>query len=119
MSIVGSHEVGLHISQGAQVASQKSTGREDIAGSSPDLPPLSKGLEIEISDFETENAMLEGDYLWQVVGIVNGGISIILEVRYMCLFMTLGGILWEGNILTNLCHTIRYYVNLQKLKVGM
>jgi hypothetical protein len=36
-----------------------------------------------MSDFEAENAMLKGDYLWQVVEILIGGIPTVLEVGYM------------------------------------
>jgi hypothetical protein len=41
---------------------------------------MSDGLEIEYSDFNPENATLNGDQLPQVVGIVIGGISSVLEV---------------------------------------
>jgi hypothetical protein len=44
---------------------------------------LSEGLQIELSDFEAEDAMLKGDYLWQVVEIVIGGVTDVLEVRFM------------------------------------
>jgi hypothetical protein len=54
---------------------------------------LSEGLEIELSGFEAEDATLEGDYLWQVVEIVIGGVPTVLEVRFMCLFMSLSSIL--------------------------
>jgi hypothetical protein len=47
-------------------------------------------LEIELSDFEAENATLKGDDVWQVVEIVIGGVPTILEVGFMCLFMSLG-----------------------------
>jgi hypothetical protein len=50
-------------------------------------------LEIELSDFEAEYATLKGDYLRQVVEIVIGGVPTVLEVRFMCLFMSLGRIL--------------------------
>jgi len=51
---------------------------------------LSEGLEIELSDFELENAILKGDYLRQVVEIVIGGVPTVLVVHFMCLFMSLG-----------------------------
>jgi hypothetical protein len=54
---------------------------------------LSEGLEIELSDFEAKNATLKGDYLWQLVEIVIGGVPTVLEVGYMCLFISLGRIL--------------------------
>jgi hypothetical protein len=53
---------------------------------------LSAGFDIELSDFEVENATLKGDYFWQVVEIVIGGIPTVLEIRSMCLFMSLGRI---------------------------
>jgi hypothetical protein len=36
---------------------------EGFAGGSAVLPMLSEGLEIELSDFEAENATLKGDYM--------------------------------------------------------
>jgi hypothetical protein len=62
---------------------------------------LSEGLEIELSDFQAENAMLKGDYLRQVDDIVIGGIPTVLEVRFMYLFMSLGRILWQGFVMRN------------------
>jgi hypothetical protein len=47
-------------------------------------------LDIELSDFEAEDATLKGDYLQQVVEIVIGGVPTVLEVGLMCLFMSLG-----------------------------
>ena len=72
------------------------TRREDFAGGSPVLLMLSEGLEIEFSHFEAENATLKGDYLLQVVEIAIGGVPTILEVRIMCLFVSLSRILLEG-----------------------
>jgi hypothetical protein len=69
MVVLGSHEFGLRISLGAQGGSQISTGREDFACGSAVLPTLSEGLEIELSDFEAQDATLKGDYMWQVVEI--------------------------------------------------
>jgi hypothetical protein len=57
------------------------------------LPTLSEGLEIELSDFPAENATLKGDYLQQVVEIAIGGVPTVLEVCFMCLFMSIGKIL--------------------------
>jgi hypothetical protein len=37
--------------------------------------------------------MLKGNYIWEVVEIVIGGVPNVLEIRFMCLFMSLGGIL--------------------------
>jgi len=80
---------------------------------------LSEGLQIELSYFEAENATLKGDYLWQVVEIVIGGVPTVLEVRFMCLFMSLGRILLQGSVSTNLFGPMRYQVDLQKVKVGI
>jgi hypothetical protein len=66
------------------------------------LPMLSAGLEIEPSDVEAENATLQDDYLRQVVEMVIGGSPTVLEVRFMCLFMSLDRILLQGAVLTNL-----------------
>jgi hypothetical protein len=62
-TVLGSHEFGLRLSLGAQGGRQISTGREDFACGSAVLQKLSEGLEIELSDFEAEDAMLKGDYL--------------------------------------------------------
>jgi len=80
---------------------------------------LSEGLEIELSHFEAENAMLKGDYLRQVVETVIGGVPTILEVRFMCFFMFLGRILLQGSVLMNLFDLMRHQVNLRKVKVGI
>ena len=80
---------------------------------------LSEGLEIELSDFEAENATLKGDYLWQVVEIVIGGVPTVLEVRFMCLFMSLGRILLLGSVSTNLFGPMRHQVDLRKVEVGI
>jgi hypothetical protein len=42
---------------------------------------LSEGLVIALSDLDTENATLKGDYLRKVVEIVIGVIPTILEVH--------------------------------------
>jgi hypothetical protein len=57
-------------------------------------------LEIELADFEAENAMLKGYYLWQVVEIVIGGISTVLGVRFIFLFMSLHRKLLHGYVST-------------------
>ena len=87
---------------GAQGGSQISTGREVYAGGSAVLPTLSQGLEIELNNFEAENAMLNGDDLGQVVEMVIGGVPTVLEVGIMCMFMSLGRILLQGSISMNL-----------------
>jgi hypothetical protein len=76
-------------------------------------------LEIQLSDFEVENATLKGDYLQQVVEIVIGGVPTVLEVGFMCLFMSLGSILLEGSLSTNLFDPMRHQVDLRKLQVGI
>jgi hypothetical protein len=63
MAVLGPHEFGLRIGLGTQGGSQINTRREDFAGGSAVLPTLSEGLEIELSDFEVQNATLTGDYL--------------------------------------------------------
>jgi hypothetical protein len=62
-AVLGSHEFRLRISLEADGGSQISTGMEDFACGSADLPMLSKGLEIALSDFEALDAMLKRDYL--------------------------------------------------------
>jgi hypothetical protein len=81
--VLGSHEFLLPLWLGAQGGSQISTEREDFESGSSVLPTLSEGLEIELSDFEAEDATLKGDYLWQVVEIVIGGVPTVLEVHFM------------------------------------
>jgi hypothetical protein len=80
-----------------QGGNQITTGMEDSAAGSADLPMLSDSLEIEHSDFEEENVTLKGDYVRHVVEIVIGGIPTILEVGFMCLIMSLGRILMQGS----------------------
>jgi len=62
---------------------------------------------------------LTGDYLWQEVEIVIGGVATVLEVHFMSLFMSLGRILLQGSILTNLFGSIRHQVDLWTVKVGI
>ena len=76
-------------------------------------------MEIELSDFEAENATLNGDYLWQVVEIVIGGVPTVLEVRFMCLFMSLGRILLQGSVSTNLFDLMTHQVDLRKVQVSI
>jgi len=80
---------------------------------------VSEGLEIELSHFEAEDAMLKGDYLWQVVEIVIGGVPTVLEVRFMCLCMSPGRILLQGSILMNLFGPMRHQVDLRIVEVGI
>jgi hypothetical protein len=114
-----SQEFGLPIWLGAQGGSQISTRREKFACGSAVLPTLCEGLEIELSDSEAENATLKGDYLWQVVDIVIGGVPTVFEVRFMYLFTSLGRILLQGSVSTNLFDSMRHQVDLWKVEVGI
>jgi len=118
-AVLGPHEFGGLKWQEAQGSSQISTGKEDIAGSSAVLPMLSEVLEIELSHFEAENATLKGVYLRQVVEIVIGGVPTVLEVGLMCCFMSLGRILLQGSVSTNLFDSMRHQVDLRKHEVGI
>jgi len=62
---------------------------------------MSKGWGNELSGFKAENATLNGYDLWQVVEIVIRGVPTVLEVRFMCMFMSLGSILLQGSVWTN------------------
>jgi hypothetical protein len=99
--------------------SQISTGREDVAGGSAVVLRLSQGFEIKLSDFEVENATLKGDYFWQVVEIVIGGIPTVLEAGLIWLFMPLGRKLLQGSMLTNLFGSMRYQVDLRTVEVSI
>ncbi|KAF8539103.1 hypothetical protein BDD12DRAFT_883298 [Trichophaea hybrida] len=101
-AVLGSHAFGLPQRLGAQGGSQISDGREDFAGVSAVLSTLSEGMEIELSDLEAENAALKGDYLRQVVEIVIGGGPTVLEISFMFLYMSLGRILLQESVSTNL-----------------
>jgi len=94
-------------------------GREDFACRSAVLPTLSEGLEIELSDFEAEDGMLKGDYFWQVVEILFGGVPTILKVRCRCLFMSLFRILLEGSLSRNLFDPLRHQVDITKVEDGI
>jgi hypothetical protein len=91
----------------------------DFACGSAVLPKLSEGLEIELSDFEAEDATVKGDSLWQVVEIVIGGVLTVHEIRYSCLFMSIGRILLHGSVSTNLLDPTRHQVDLWKAEVGI
>jgi hypothetical protein len=116
---LGSHEFGLRIWLGVQVSCQINTGRENFAGGSAVLPKRREGFEIKLSDFKAENVTLKGNYLWQVVEILSGGVPTILELRFMCLFMSLGRIQLQGSISTSLFGPKRHQVDLRKLDVGI
>jgi len=118
-AVLGSHEFGLRIRLGAQGGSQISAGREDFGGGSAVLSTVSEGWEIELSDCEAENAMLKVVYLRQVVEIVIGGVPTVLEIRFMCMFVSLGRILLQGSVSTNLFDPVRHQVDLRKAEVGI
>jgi hypothetical protein len=102
-----------------QGGSEISTRREDFACGSAVLPTLGKGLEIELSNFEAEDATLKSDSLWQVVEIVIAGVPTVLEVRFMCLFMYLGTILLQGSVSTNLFNPMRHQVDFRNVDIGI
>jgi hypothetical protein len=93
---------------------QISTGREDFANGSAILPMVSEGLEIKLSDFETEDATLKGEYLRQVVEIAIQGVPTVFEVCIMCLFMSLGRIMLQGSISMILFDPIGHQVHREK-----
>jgi len=80
---------------------------------------MTERLEIEHSHFEAEDVMLNGDYLWQVVETLIGGVPTILEVLVMFGFMSLGRILLQGSISTNLFGPMRHRVDIQNIEVGI
>jgi hypothetical protein len=57
--------------------------------------------------------------MWQVVEIVIGGVATVLDVRFMCLFMALGGILLQGSVSRNLFGPVWHRVDLRKVEVGI
>jgi len=99
---LGSQVFGLRITLRAQGGCKITTGREDWAGGSAVLRTLIEGLEIELCDFEAENATMKADSLLQVVEIVIGGVPTFHKVRFMLLFMSLSRILLQGSVSTNL-----------------
>jgi hypothetical protein len=76
-------------------------------------------LEIELSHFEAEDMTLKGDYLLQVVEIVIRGVGTVLQVGFMCLFMSLGRILLQGSISTKPFDPMRYQADHRKVEVGI
>jgi hypothetical protein len=102
---------------GAPGCCKISTGSDDFAGGSAVVQTLSEGLETELSDFDAANATPKSDYVWQIVEIVIGGIPTVLEVCLMCLFMSLGRILLQGAVSTNLFGPIRHQVDLRNVEV--
>jgi hypothetical protein len=92
---------------------------EDFAGDGAVLPTMSEGLEVKLSDFEAENATLKVKYLRQVVGIVIRCIPTVLEVHFMYMFMSLGRILLQGSVSTNLFDPMRLQVYHRETEFGM
>jgi len=86
-------------------------GREDFACGSSALPKLYEGFEIELSNFEVENAILKSNYLRQVVEIVIGGFPTVLGVCLICVAMSLGRILLQLSIVTNLFDPMGHQVD--------
>jgi len=119
IAVLGSHYFGLRISVGAPGGTQISTGREDFARGSAFLTMLSEALEKELTDFEAVNATRKGDHMWQGVEIVIGGIPTVLEVRFMCLFMSFGRIMFEDSVSQNLFDQMTHQVDGQKVEVGI
>jgi hypothetical protein len=76
-------------------------------------------VEIELCDFEADDAMPKGDWLWQVFEIVIVGIPTVLEVRFMSLFMSLGGTLLQGYVSINTFDPMTPQVDLLKVEVGI
>jgi hypothetical protein len=92
---------------------------EVFAGYYAVLSALNEGVQSQLSDFEAVNATLKRYYLQQEGEIVIGGIPIILEFRFMCLFISLGRIRLEGSILINLFNPMGHHTDLQNLQVPM
>jgi hypothetical protein len=80
---------------------------------------LSEGLEIEISDFEAQHLAQKGDYLRQVCEIVIVGLPTILEVCFMCWFMSLGRIPLQDSVTTNLFNAMEHHLALRKVEVSI
>jgi hypothetical protein len=97
---------------GAQGCSLLSTGMVEFAGGAALLPTLSEGLEIELSDFEEENMMLNHDYSSQVVHSVIGDVPTVVSVHIMCLVMSLYRKLMQGSISRNLFNSVQHLVYL-------
>jgi hypothetical protein len=52
-----------------------------------------------------------------MVEIVIGGVPTVLEVGYMCLFISLGRILVQDSVSTNLFGPMRHQLDLRKVEV--
>jgi hypothetical protein len=80
---------------------------------------LSKGMEIELSNSDAGNAMQKGEYWLRVVELVIGGVPTVLEIHFMCLFISLGRILLQGSVSTNPVDPERFPVDLLEAEVEM
>jgi len=78
---------------------------------------LSECVDIELSDFEAKHMMLTVDYMLQAGEILIGGVPNVLEVHFMCLFMSLSRILVQGSISTNQFYPMRNQVDIQTVEV--
>jgi hypothetical protein len=116
---MGSHQFGFHICLGAQGSRQISGGWEDFASSSAVFLTLSEGFKIELPDHELENATLNGNHPRQVVEIVIECVPTVLQIHFMGLFMSLGRILLESFIVTNLFDPVRHQVDHQTVEVSI
>jgi hypothetical protein len=79
---------------------------------------LCEGLEIEIPDSEAENTTRNSDFLRHEGDIVIEGIPALHEVRFMCMFISLGRILLQGSVSVNLFDPMPHYMDLWKVEVG-
>lgn len=76
-------------------------------------------MDIELSDYEAENATLQGDYLLKVVEILIGGIPTVFQINFKCLFMSLGRMLLQGSVSTNLFDPVSHHVDHPQVAVGI
>jgi hypothetical protein len=104
---------------GAQGCSLLSAGIVEFAGGTAVLRKLSDGLEIELSDLEEDNMMLNGEYLLQVVHSVIGDVPTVVRVHIICLVMSLRRKLMQGSILSNLFNSVRHQVYLRNFAIGI
>jgi hypothetical protein len=90
------------------VSCQISNLTEGFAGGSAGHSILSEGLEIESSDFDTENAPHKGDFLWQVVAILIVGVSTVLGRFIICISIILRSIVLQGSVQKTLFNLVRH-----------
>jgi hypothetical protein len=76
-------------------------------------------MEVELSDSEAGNATLKGYYLQQGVEIVIGGVPTVVKIRFMFLFMSVGRVLLQRSVSTNLFDLVRHQADLLKVEVGI